>query len=84
MVMTLDVHKPETRDLCRRARVWLDGEEVTDRCFYASEEAGRVGLYRLNAAGVKYRDPDNTTQVAKEQREGQVRIVITGYPGSRP
>jgi hypothetical protein len=82
--MTLDVANPDTRDLCSRARVWLDGEEVTDRCFYASEEAGRVSLYRLNDAGVKYQDPDDTNQAATEQREGHVTIVITGYPGSHP
>lgn len=38
----------------RTATVFMDGEDVTARCFAADDKQGWVGLYRLNADGQKY------------------------------
>lgn len=45
------------------ATIYLDGEDVTDRCYYADDEAGIVWLYRRNTNGRFYvigtaADPD--------------------------
>lgn len=42
--MTLSVYRRRDRHRCRVTRVWFDGVEVTNRCFYAD---GRRGVVRL-------------------------------------
>lgn len=34
-----------------RARVWLDGVEVTTRCFMADDDLGNVGMFVRDAEG---------------------------------
>ena len=46
--MTLNAHRRRDLKRTRRTRVWLDGEEVTHRCWYAD---GRRGVVRLYAKG---------------------------------
>ena len=69
--MTLSVHRRRQAARCRRSRIWLNGTEVTTRCFYADMRRGVVRLYSLNAEGKKYRGRDNS--VATEERRGRVR-----------
>ena len=83
--MVLSVHRRRNRERCRHARVWLDGQDVTDRCFYADGRRGVVRLYRLNAEGKKYAEPIMAAphwavprQLATEQRRGHVRIRLIG------
>lgn len=73
--MVRDVHAASARQrqLAMRSRAWLDDVEVTDRCFYADDKHGIVRLFRLNAEGQKYVDPD-TTMPATEECRGLVRI----------
>jgi hypothetical protein len=91
--MTRDVHAASKRDRrkARHSQAWLNGEEVTERCFYADDRRGVVGLYRLNAAGNKYVEDAQTGEelasltevygstyvprVAREWRHGAVRII---------
>ena len=56
-------------------RVWLNGVEVTNNCFYADGRRGVVRMYRLNAEGRKYVRfvPYVIPRVATEQRRGHVR-----------
>ena len=79
--MTLSIHRRRDRTRCRRARVWLDGVEVTARCFYVDTRRGVVRLYALNAAGKKYLDsdplpPTGESRVATEERRGRVRLQV--------
>ena len=68
--MTLNVHRRRDWTRCRRTRVWLNGVDVTTRCFYADGRRGVVRLYRLNAEGRKFIE---NGRVATEERRGQVR-----------
>lgn len=82
--MTLDVRKKSQQKQCQRTRVWLDGVDVTSRCFYADDSAGIVRLYRLNAEGKKYVEhaqfehwdvpPHLRPRVATEEMRGHVRF----------
>ena len=51
--------------------VWVDGEEVTKRCFLADDETGEVGLYLLRD-GRPYVEEGG--EIARETRFGEVRI----------
>jgi hypothetical protein len=53
-----------------RSRAWLNGEEVTTRCFYADDRRGIVRLYK-HSNGRAYVE---NGRVAVEERRGQVRI----------
>lgn len=67
-----------------RSRAWLNGEEVTSRCFFADDRRGIVKLYRLNAEGRFYVErpyfehwnvpPHLRPCVATEELHGRVRI----------
>ncbi len=78
--MTIDARLRRNRKICRRGlRVFLDGVEVTSRCFYADGRRGVVRLYKLNADGKKYRAPiidaphwDVPWRVATEELRGKV------------
>lgn len=77
--MTLNVYRRRDRKRINR-RVWLNGIEVTNRCFYADGRRGVVKLYRLNAEGHKFTEPilaaphwDVPRRVATETRRGHVR-----------
>jgi len=64
-----------------KIRVWLDGEEVTDRCFEVEVEPykpGYVLLYLLDDRGAKYVVKENGESVAAwERREGAVDVEVT-------
>ena len=53
------------------SRAWLNGVDVSRRCFYADDRRGIVRLYDLDAAGHYYRRGGS---VAKIERHGKVRI----------
>lgn len=57
----------------RGITVWLDGVEVTKRCFYADPRRGVVRLYLLDADGHKYIDRA-AGGAAKEERRGRVEV----------
>ncbi len=59
---------------CRTTRVWLNGVEVTSRCFYADGRRGVVRLYAHNAKGHMYMDPLHRDRVATEEHRGYVRF----------
>lgn len=74
--MTLNAHRHRDQKRCRSTRVWLNGVEVTARCFYVDGRRGVVGLYKLNAEGHKYTEPILTAphrRIAREARRGHVR-----------
>jgi hypothetical protein len=70
--MTLNSHLRRDRRRTTNARVWLDGVEVTDRCFYADGRRGIVRLYALDAHGRKHTDATGES-LATEERRGHVR-----------
>lgn len=70
--MVLNVHRRRDRARCRQARVWLNGEDVTNRCFYADGRRGVVRLYRLEN-GQPFADR-STMSLATEERRGHVRF----------
>lgn len=75
--MALHAHRRRDRQRCSRARVWLDGIEVTHRCFYADRRRGVVRLYRLNGDGRKYVEfAAGGPRVATEERRGRVVVRI--------
>jgi hypothetical protein len=64
-------------------RAWLDGVEVTKRCFYADPRRGVVRVFRLNAQGQKFVDHSQVTYwgvtkerpcVASEELRGRVVV----------
>jgi hypothetical protein len=81
--MTLNAHRRRDLKRTRVARVWLNGVDMTSRCFYADGRRGVVRLYRVNAEGHKYIEhahfqrwavPSHLRpRVATEERRGHVR-----------
>lgn len=69
--MTLDTHRRRDLKRARRTRVWLDGVEVTARCFYADGRRGVVRLYAITPDGRFQVDPAG--KVVTEERRGKVR-----------
>lgn len=63
-------------DRWKRARVWIDGVEVTARCFMADDDRGTVGLFVRDAAGRLMRDGWGQPQT--ECLRGVVRILVDG------
>lgn len=70
--MVLDTRKRRDRKRCRRARVWLDGVEVTSRCFYADGRRGVVRLFKHDANGHVVVN-DTMDGIATEELHGHVR-----------
>jgi len=72
-----------TPDNCADVRIWLDGEEVTNRCFRAFVKdavgiaEGYVELYDLNEAGQIYLD-ENMRQPVLAWWHGMVRWTRHG------
>lgn len=72
--MVLNVHRRRDRARCRQARVWLNSEEVTDRCFYADGRRGVVRLYQ-HENGRPFLDwRTRGTTLATEELRGRVRF----------
>lgn len=71
--MTLNVRRRRDRKRCRHTRVWLDGVEVTNRCYYADGRRGVVRLFKHDAAGRVYLDLDMPARIATEELRGHVR-----------
>ncbi len=59
-------------------RSFLNGEEVTFRCFTADEEVGEVHVYKLSERGLPYDDADKD-EVHWEVLRGEVRIVLNEF-----
>jgi len=59
-------------------RSFLNGEEVTFRCFTADEELGEVHVYKLSERGLPYYDADKD-EVPWEVLRGEVRIVLNEF-----
>jgi hypothetical protein len=78
--MTLNAARRRDQQKARCTRVFLNGVEVTKRCFYADGRRGVVRLYRLNADGKKFTEPiinaphwNVPRRVAIEELRGHVR-----------
>lgn len=56
----------------RYDRVFLDGVDVTNRCFLADDQEGIVGLYLHDESGHFYRDGDGA---ASEFRKGVITLI---------
>jgi hypothetical protein len=69
--MVLNARKRRDRKRARTVRVWLDGIDVTKRCFYADGRRGVVRLYR-ERNGKLYID-ESGVSLATEERRGHVR-----------
>lgn len=54
----------------------IDGENVTQRCFYCCPRTGEVGLYRVNENGTFHHDPNNSHIPAVEYRTGKVELIF--------
>ena len=59
-------------------RSFLNGEEVTFKCFTADEERGEVHVFKLNERGVPYYDP-REDEIPWEILRGEVRIVLNEF-----
>lgn len=55
--------------IARHTKALLDGEDVTDRCFAADDEAGYVWMWKLDERG-------NRTRV-RERKYGRIELYIT-------
>lgn len=75
--MTLNVHRRRDRPRCFRVRVFLDGVDVTTRCFYADGRRGIVRLYSWTADGRPFLNDKG--RPATEERRGQVRWQRLGH-----
>lgn len=69
--MRLTADDPGARD----AKVFLNGRDVSDRCFEADDEAGFVRLACIGYEGKPYDDPA-TGDIAEETVHGRVCIEI--------
>lgn len=56
--------------------VFVDGVEVTNRCFTADEEQGMAWCFKHNEFGNSFPDPDNSNNPAEEVLTGKVIIVL--------
>lgn len=68
----LDVRNPGHRYICGQVLVLLNGEDVTQHCFYADEAAGVVECYRKRD-GAFVVAPDRKS-VETEKLYGRVKI----------
>ncbi len=71
---SLDVRNSEDWPLCMRARAFLNGEDVTSRCFYASTVAQAVGCYQLRDG----RPYVENGKVVREYHFGRADVWIFG------
>jgi hypothetical protein len=55
--------------------VYVDGVDVTKRCFEADDEAGYVCLYKVDERGIPLRDIERE-ELATETIHGRVIIVF--------
>jgi hypothetical protein len=66
------------RQLCdsagRQLRVYLDGVDITDHCHWANDETGEAYVFRVDADGKYYLDPENTDAAAHDIVKGTVEI----------
>ncbi len=53
--MTIDMSKLADRAIGQRMRAYIDGVEITNRCFYASEEDGVARCYIMASHGESLR-----------------------------
>jgi hypothetical protein len=71
-----NIHASNRRDRKKaRCRVFVNGDEVTARSYYADDRLGIVRLYRVNESGQFYLN--ERREVAREERRGQVRLERT-------
>ena len=76
--MRLSVRKQDpgfNPHLSMRAQVLLDGTDVTDRCFTADEDAGKVWLFVKDENG-KFVLNQDRTEVVEQELNGRVEIRI--------
>jgi hypothetical protein len=64
----------------QKCKIVIDGEDVTNRCFFFHVEAGIVGLY-LHRDGEPYID-DSTKDIAREWRRGVVEAALVHQPST--
>ena len=57
-------------------KVYVNGADVTNRCYTADEEKGKAWCFRHNADGQPFPDPKDHEQAACEVLAGAVKIVI--------
>jgi hypothetical protein len=83
--MRVDVSNPTPVEVdgrwvdSRFFRVRLDGVDVSDRCFFADDAAGVVGLYQRNETGQFFVLPGRD-EVATEYVRGTV-VLVPPTPG---
>lgn len=65
---------PAIRALCARARVWLDGEEVTHKCQAADDDAGYVLLLVRDRDNHIVRNEAGAPE--RVERYGRVSIIL--------
>ncbi len=80
MRVSLKKNDPGYRNYRPGQRSFLNGEEVTFRCFTADEERGEVHVYKLNVRGVPYYDPEKD-EIPWEVLKGDVKISNISVPG---
>lgn len=73
MVRNVNASSRRVRRKSRNCRAWLNGREVTNRCFYADSRRGIVRLFLHDSGGHCYVDPA-TMKPAQIERRGHVRI----------
>jgi hypothetical protein len=49
--VAINAHRRRDRKWARGTRVWLDGVEITNDCFYADRRRGAVRVYVRDAQG---------------------------------
>lgn len=71
----LDVHRWITHRnrTGERLRVYLNGVDVTEHCYFADDVEGIVRVWKTNAQGRRYLDPA-THRAASEELHGAVVI----------
>ena len=72
--MTLDSRKRKNRRKSRYRRVWLNGIEITKRCFYADGRRGIARCYIKDKTGfLKYELRNGNSELAIEELRGKIR-----------
>ncbi len=76
--MRLSVDKDDPgydSDALQNCKAFIDGVEITERCYTADEEEGKAWCFKLNELGNKFID-EATGEAAKEILIGEVIIMV--------
>ena len=76
--MRISVRKddPGFHPKAMQCTIFVDGVDVTNRCYTADEEQGKAWCFKHNKENRPFLDPDTPNKVAAEVLTGKVVIIL--------